>query len=252
MKRVFCSLFLILMSGTVSLVCAETFFDDFNRANTGPVMNGADIGTGYILATVGGIGTVPASIVEKQFKLNGEGPKLRTLSYQGFQAENTAGKSFEASVDIILANYAQTVNVGMVFNLQDEKNFYWVRIVSSTESGGNDGILQFGQVVNGAVAAFTDAAIKGLNLQTKTVYSLSIASSKAGAFEYTLTGGTLNLSGARTDNVGDVDFLNGYVGLYAANSSGQPVFDNFSVTTHTDLQVVGFAELLTVGKSVAL
>jgi lysophospholipase L1-like esterase len=218
-------------------VCAvptqgRLFTDDFTRANVAAT-NGSYIGSGYVITSTNGLGTAQFSITNNILTTGGTAPangNHRVLSYQGFLAENTAGKSFTTSIDITLGLYSTGVNAGLAFNFQDEKNFYWARLVSSTASTATNGLLQFGQVVNGILSAFTAENISLLNVKTGTVYNLTISSSAAGAFSYALVGGTLNLSSNITDIVGGVDFTNGYVGIYAANNTGSPRFDNFSVT----------------------
>jgi len=205
----------------------NSFTDNFNRANVANTTNGALIGTGYVITSVTGEGNF--SIDSNKVRAGGTAGNHRILSYQGFEAENTGGNSFAASIVLTLGVYNQTINPGLAFNFQDASNFYYARVASQTAAGAGNGILQFGQIVGGTATSFTGVNVTGLNIETAIAYTLTIGSSAAGSFTYGLTGGTLNLSGSFSDNIGGVDFSDGYVGLYQNISNGNTQFDDLSI-----------------------
>lgn len=226
------------LCGTARQAQAADFFDDFNRMDVSLTNSGIAIGPNYVMSSASGVGTgVQFSISSGQLYTGGSVGSHRVLSYQGFQAENTAGNSFTTSVDITLGAYNTGINSGVAFNFQDYQNFYWARLVSSTASGANNGLLQFGQVVNGVAGAFAGSAVGSLNVQTGTTYNLQISSAAAGSFSYVLLGGTLNMSGNFTDNAAGGDFIGGYVGIYQNVANSNTKFDNLSVTTSTGKQL---------------
>jgi hypothetical protein len=207
----------------------NSFTDNFNRANVANTTNGALIGAGYVITSVSG--AAEFSIQSNTARTGGAAATNRVLSYQGFQAENTGGNSFTSSIVLTLGVYNQSINPGLAFNFQDANNFYYARIASQTTATTTNGILQFGQIVAGTGTSFTGVNVTGLNIETNVAYTLTIGSTNAGSFTYGLTGGSLNLSGSFTDNIGGVDFTNGYVGLYQIIGSANTQFDDFSVVT---------------------
>jgi hypothetical protein len=203
------------------------FTDNFDRADVALTTNGSLIGPDYVITSNTGDGFF--GIENNQLRTGTASGANRVLSYQGFEAENTGGKSFTASIQITLGVYNAGHNPGLVFNFQDANNFYYARIASQTTATTTNGILQFGQFVAGTVTSFTGVNVTTLNLETNIAYTLSIASSTAGSFTYGLTGGTLNLSGSFSDNVGGVDFSDGYVGIYQNTANGSTRWDNLSI-----------------------
>ena len=219
--------FTVMAPAQLSAQIINSFTDDFNRANVANTSNGTLIGAGYLITSVTGEGNF--SIDTNKVRAGGAVGNHRVLSYQGFEAENTGGRSFETSVEITLGVYNQLINSGLAFNFQDANNFYYARLVSQTAAEAGNGILQFGQIVAGTGTSFA-GNITGLNVETGVAYTLTVSSSAAGSFSYGLTGGTLNLSGNFSDNVGGIDFSDGYVGLYQSISNGNTQFDNFSIS----------------------
>jgi hypothetical protein len=206
----------------------NSFTDNFNRANVANTTNGSLIGAGYVITSVTGVGNF--SIDSNKVRAGGDTGNHRVLSYQGFEAENTGGNSFAASIVLTLGVYNQTINSGLAFNFQNANNFYYARLVSQTAANAGNGILQFGQIVAGTGASFTNANVTSLNVETGVAYTLSVSSSTAGSFTYGLTGGTLNLNGSFSDNAEGGDFSNGYVGLYQSIANGNTQFDDLAIT----------------------
>jgi len=230
-KLQFASLALLVIGMAPASLPAQIinqFTDDFNRANVANTTNGALIGTGYVITSVTGEGNF--SIDSNKVRAGGTVGNQRVLSYQGFEAENTGGNSFAASIVLTLGVYNQGINSGLAFNFQDATNFYWARLVSQTAADAGNGVLQFGQMLDGTATSFTGVNVPSLNVETGVAYTLSVSSSTAGAFTYGLTGGTLNLSGSFSDNIGGVDFSDGYVGLYQNVANGNTQFDDLSIT----------------------
>jgi hypothetical protein len=205
----------------------NSFTDNFNRANVDSTTNGSLIGPDYVITSNTGDGYF--SIEDNQLRTRILSGANRVLSYQGFQAENTGGSEFTASIKITLGAYNAGINPGLAFNFQDANNFYWARLGSQTAADAGNGFLQFGQIVAGTSTSFTGANLTNLNLATNIAYTLSIASSAAGLFTYGLTGGTLNLNGNFSDNVAGGDFSNGYVGIYQNTANSNTQWDDFSV-----------------------
>jgi len=207
----------------------NSFTDNFNRANVAYTTNGSLIGAGYVITSVTGEGNF--SITNNTVLTGGVAGNHRVLSYQGFEVENTGGNSFAASIVLTLGAYNQGINSGLAYNFQDASNFYWARLVSQTAANAGNGVLQFGQIVAGTSTSFTGVNVTSLNVETGVAYTLSVSSSTAGSFTYGLTGGTLNLNGSFSDNIGGVDFTNGYIGLYQNVANSNTQFDDFSVVT---------------------
>jgi len=205
----------------------NSFTDNFNRPDVTNTTNGSLIGAGYVITAVIGEGVF--SLENNAIRTRLATGTNRVLSYQGFQAENTGGSEFTASIKITLGVYNQGINPGLAFNFQDANNFYWARLGSQTTSTTTNGILQFGQFVAGVSTAFTGANLTSLNLETNIPYTLTIGSTNAGSFTYGLTGGSLNLNGSFSDNLGGVDFTNGYVGIYQNIPNSNTQWDDFSV-----------------------
>jgi hypothetical protein len=212
------------------------FSDDFSRLNVANTSDGSAIGASYVITSTSGDGNF--SIDTQKVRAGGATGNHRVLSYQGFEAENTGGKSFEVSADITLGVYNQTINSGLAFNFQNANNFYYARLVSSTAAGANNGALQFGQMVAGVGTTFA-GNVTGLNVATGVVYNVTVSSSTPGSFTYGLTGGTLNLSGSFSDAVAGGDFSDGYVGLYQITSNGNTQFDNLSITVIPEPATLG-------------
>jgi len=231
----------IMLAGMVWQAQASLFTDNFNRTAVAGTTNGADIGSGYVISST----TATAG----KFALNGTqltggggaGSAHIVLSYQGLVASNTAGSSFQASIDVTPSSYSVGLLNGLVFNFQNATNYYYARISAGASLGA--GNLSFGQFVDSTAPAAFSGTVSSLNIVTGTVYTLTISSDTAGTFDYTLIGGTLNLSGTFSDTVGGVDFSNGYVGAYAALSNGNPKFDNFSVTVIPEPATIGMMGL---------
>jgi hypothetical protein len=116
----------------------------------------------------------------------------------------------------------------LVFNFQDATNFYYARISSGATLG--TGVLQYGQIVNGVASAFA-GSMTGLNIETGTVYTITVSSEAAGTFDVALKGGTVDLSTTVADTAAGGDFTDGYVGIYQIISNPNTRFDNFAIQT---------------------
>lgn len=217
------------LGGVAGQAQAGIFSDDFNRADVAATTNGADIGSGYVISSVSYL-TNPGrfQIIGNELAPGSGGGTNIVLNYQGFQAKNTAGNSFQASIDITLGTFAVGINPGLVFNFQNATNFYYARISSGATPGA--GVLQYGQIVNGVAAAFT-GAMTGLNVETGKVYTLTVASNTAGTFSITLKGGSVDIGTMVIDTAVGGDFTDGYVGIYQIISNSNTRFDNFAVNT---------------------
>ncbi|MCF7817531.1 MAG: PEP-CTERM sorting domain-containing protein [Kiritimatiellales bacterium] len=233
---------MIALTGMVWNVQASLVFTDNFDRTVASTANGADIGSGYVISS-----TSPTA---GKFQLSGTqlaggggtGSANLVLSYQGLVASNTAGSSFQASMDVSCATFNNGLQNGLAFNYQNSTNFYFARISNGGSLGA--GYLVFGQIVNGTLSTFTETAT-GLSIAASTAYTLTISSDTAGEFGYSLIGGTVNLSGTALDTVGGIDFSNGYVGAYAIISNSNQRFDNFSVTTIPEPATLGMIGLST-------
>lgn len=208
--------FLALFSSLSFSFAEETFFDDFNRANT----NGVGGGLGPNWDTVSTI------------FINGEVAKTQTAANQlalfnGFDLS----ESLEVNVDA----YAQSAGryVGIVFNYTDADNYYVIR----TQFNGNStdsleaGVWQFLKKEDGAQSVLDSGTISPAgSMPINTFRSLSLNSTENEGeylFEVTDVGGaTTYLS----ETISDSTFgIGGQVGFQFSSSFTWA--DNFSVTT---------------------
>lgn len=210
-------------TGKVSL--SSRFFDDFNRADVVGTSDGTLIGPNY--AMTGVTAAVPTfQIINGQLAMAGSGNNS-ILVYRGFPISNSGpGESFTLSADI-KAFSAQDGSVipGLAFNIQNATNFYAVRFSNGNTAGS--GMLQCYIQNGGAVSGPVNVSTPWV--KTNGVYTLTVASTNAGVFNYSLSGGTNSVSGTWT--VANPAYTNGYAGLYDNSPTSDPRFDNFSVAS---------------------
>lgn len=204
---------------------AVVFTDDFNRANVALTTNGASIGTNYVISSR--TGSAQFQITSNQLASGGTTAGDSILSYQGFQLQNTgAGESFNLSLDLTtLSTQSSTLLYGLAFNFTDANNWYAARI--STGASAGTGNFQLVQCVAGTVTAVSN--ISNLSIALSSVYTMTISSSSAGVFGYTLNGSSVNISGTWTDATSPM--FDGYAGIYVSGANAGPKFDNLSITT---------------------
>jgi len=210
----------------------------------GATSNGSAIGANYVITSQSGTGQF-ALLGTDYLVSSSATANHRVISHQGFQAKNTAGQSFATSVDMKMTAYSTTINSGLAFNFQDGLNFYAARLKTSSASGASDGALYFVQLLNGTTSTLA-TGIPGLDIQTNTTYTLTITSDTAGAFGYSLVGGTVNKSGSIVDGAAGGNFSDGYVGIYQSVSGSSVRYDNFSVTTIPEPATLGLMGVSTM------
>jgi len=167
------------------------------------------------------------------------------LVWQPLETANTQGRSFDLQATLMLGVTASTDWIGLAFNFQDTTNYYVLRY-----SGA--GSVQFLRCRNGANTTFYSGSF------THTAdhpYRLTIASSQAQTFDWSLTDGTngsIVLSGVATD-AGE-GFSAGHAGIFGNSSSVRA--DDFRLQVNEALPVArtvkGTPMLLTQdGKNIA-
>lgn len=210
------------------LVGQITFTDDFNRAGTGSQTSASDPNAIGPYTIVSGSWEIPAS--------GGGANTLQTgnsgngiMYYNGLQTSNAAG--FSISVDAATFNsYGANLNlVGLVFNFQDNQNYYQVRY-RTTSAASSTAFFQLIRVFDGTATTLETLSTANSNIPLSTYHTLSVETDSvlANTFNYSISsvGGSVILSGSVTDS----SITSGYAGFYYADNSGVKRFDNFTVT----------------------
>ncbi|MEI8207280.1 MAG: hypothetical protein WCG03_10415 [Kiritimatiellales bacterium] len=205
----------------ITTAWAGSITDDFNRTDTAYSTAGATIGANWVSADS-----------SDKFSISGNELLMDTVSAPGILYNNAqqtlsgSGAKFTLSADV--AAPATAVWQGIVFNYQNESNYYTLRFKTDTASwqllscstvGGKDKVVKSGN----ASAAFTAG----------TLYTLTVASAAAYDFDFTIKtvgGGATLVSGKVVDT--NSFFTGGYAGLYSGSQPKTPPdarFDNFSL-----------------------
>lgn len=256
MKRIIVSIALGL---ACSAVQATLFTDNFARANTAFETNTTtSIGSGYELTQTAGDRFASIRILSGQLQMQQITPAGSSVNsanvvfrQTGIELQNSnVGDSFTVSGSIKSYNgIAPALLYGLAFNYQSDGSFYAARITTGTNNAV--AVLQFVRVDSSGVASSIKNVANSTALAVNSVYSLSVSSSAAGVFSYTLDGANLDggqLTGTATDTV--LKLVNGQAGFYASAPNTNPLFDNLSIETIPEpatLGLVGLTAVILIG-----
>ena len=207
------SMWLLLIAGLINsgIVWADSFTDDFARVDTGVTTDGSVIGDGYFIPDTG---NPSFEISDGQLAVGALGAyEDSLLIYTNLLTVNSGNGLFRIKTDITYGGLSPTLS-GLVFNYQDEQNYYMVqfRAYSSDQS-----YLQFRQRKNGSESAIQTVYLS--ELTNNVAYTLSVSSATVGEFDVSLTGGATDATYRWTDTQGALS--NGYAGVYADRANGQ-------------------------------
>ena len=199
------------------------FFDDFNRSDVAGTVTGERIGAGYTAASSDN----RAFAIKRGKVIPAGAGKDNVLYHSKIKTENSGDRMFTLSVDITPQSDQFKPNLGLAFNVQNDGDFYALRI------GSDDLSWQFlrrkyGAAPSGKTGAF-GAGDFG-KLERGVEYTLTVSSSRPYAFEFELrkkSNGALIGSGKAVDDLRL--YQDGLGGIYFSNSVGGSQFDNLKI-----------------------
>jgi len=150
------------------------------------------------------------------------------------------GDSFVYSAYV--SSKASLARVGIVFNYQDDDNFYALRLQSDSTS------FQAIKYVGGALSLMNGNSnvSAASNFVEDAYYRLIVTSDTAYEYNYTvLSGATTVLTGTITDVGGN--HTGGHAGYYAGAASWSAGFDNYSLEVIPEPATLGMMGLVGVG-----
>lgn len=207
---------------------AETFTDDFNRANTSQSPYTATVGgAGWVQD---GDGSTTASdwfINDNTLAGRNRGAELALLYNNSLETVSGNGASFTLSTDV--SAKVASVWTGVIFNYQSAGNYYVLRFK------GNSTSYQLLKVADGKNAQVIVSKSDSTQVfAVDSFYTITVTSDTAGRFEFTITAAgkskALNPVITGTDTTGS-SFEKGYAGMYLIMAAKGPnaKFDNFSL-----------------------
>lgn len=163
------------------------------------------------------------------------------LYENSLQTTSGGGDSFTVSMDISVKQNA-VWGAGVLFNYQDESNYYMLRIKSDTTQ------YQVLKCVGGGLSGISGATtdnISGSNFGRDLWYTVTITSDTAYKFDYTITpkgSSTVLASGTKTD--AGAHFAGGHAGLYTGAPGWSAGHDNFSLEVIPEPVTLGLVGLM--------
>ncbi|QHI68387.1 hypothetical protein [Tichowtungia aerotolerans] len=212
-----------------------SFTDTFDGATSYSTNAAESIGAGWVNPYET---TSAFRVAIKDNELNFDAPSGIDMNYIIYNTgmELAAGTSAGDGTNWTLSADVRTkINgtyAGVAFNIQDENNFYALRIKTGTTQA------QVVKVVNGSVSNVEAGSTSMVsNTEAGQLYTFTITCDEAGTIDYTITekGSSIVLNQV-TSSTASVVFDGGYGGLYlwhgeAAGNSPEAGFDNFSIQT---------------------
>lgn len=203
---------------------AVTITDDFDRSDTTQSTNGANIGTGWVASA----GATEWSITSSRVVADSSTLENGALLYNaGLETVSGSNSAFSCSLDVRSNTGGRWV--GVAFNIQNDTNYYAVRIKA------NDTAYQCLRIVDGTVVAIVNKADASATFEVGSFYTIEISSDTAHQFDFTITaagsGTVLNPTTGFSD--GQENFTGGYAGLYSGSTSAALQWDNFALEVLT-------------------
>jgi hypothetical protein len=222
MKPGFLIIALLVATGLAS---AAELADDFNRSNMVQTAYTVNVGgTGWTQANNGVNPTGDDWFINSNVSRLRDRQANAVMYNTALSTVSGGGASFTLSADVSgrLAN----AWVGIVFNYQDEANYYVLRI----KAGASD--YQLLQRTGSGFTTPVSATITG-SFAVSSYYTLTITSGSAGVFDFTIKqqGGSAVLNAVTGYDDSASALTGGYAGLYGSytgDHSGQ--FDNFNLS----------------------
>ncbi len=224
---------------TISMLCAASaawaaiITDDFQRADQDYTSDCSLIGVDWAQVNLANKWQLNGGVVYAN-----PGANQSVMYNVGLETVSGSGTSFALELDVV-GRY-DSVWSGVVFNYQDEANFYVLRFKTTANDyqllrsvAGNLGILNSGHA--------------SANFDTNIGYTLAVTSDTAHDFDFSIKlGATLRASGNGVD--GDANFTDGYAGLYVDKIGGAPAkFDNFSLEVIPEPATLGLIGICAAG-----
>lgn len=150
------------------------------------------------------------------------------------------GTNFTLSLDV--ASKTSGAWAGLVFNYQDDSNYYAARFKSDAAGfqmikvvGGVVGVMQYGNT--------------SANFVEDVFYTMTITSDTAYVFDITITkAGQSAVFGSGTDRTDtESNFTGGYAGVYANSTGYSAGHDNFSLEVIPEPATMGLVGMFAVG-----
>lgn len=121
--------FALFFTTTGAIASAQSFHDDFQRANTSSTTIGTDIGDSYIISSpvldTNGGGTAPWQINGNKLVVSPGSISQDTIVSSAVTTRTALGVGFTASCDMSSTNSGY---MGLAVNYQDKNNFYAIRV----------------------------------------------------------------------------------------------------------------------------
>ena len=209
-------LFIGLLLG-VSAARGALITDDFNRGDTDYATPGVSIGGTW----ANGIGSDLWSVTNGTVNMDVTSGSAALIN-NGLTTISGGGTNFTLSADI--ARVPSGTMPGLVFNFQDDNNYYLLRLLSDKYQvfAVYDGTIE--SVLSVTEGAFAD----------NTFYTVTITSSDAYNYSFTITeqGSSTVLNSTTSWTDPNSRFTGGYAGFYGAGNTAvlpEGSFDNFSL-----------------------
>ncbi len=225
------SLFFLVCSSNQAM--GITFTDTFDGTTSFSTNAAEAVGEGWVNPYET---TSAFRVANKDGELSFDAPSGIDMNYMIYNTGITMtagtaagdGTNWTFSADVrtkITGTYA-----GVAFNIQDEDNFYALRIKTGTTQA------QVVKVVSGSISSVESGSTSMVsNTVAGQMYTFTISCDEAGTFNYTITEqGSTTVLNQITTSTSTVVFDGGYVGLYlwhgeAAGNSPEAVYDNLSI-----------------------
>lgn len=197
------------------------FYDGFNRADVGDTTNGAEIGSGYVIASESaGMFALSAGHLE-----GAGGGSANMLLHPDIETANSGTNKFSLSVDFVPLAAVFNSNLGLAFNVQSGGNGYALRI------GSNDVDWQFLRYVGwgspeGKKLAFGSGAF-ATDLEEGVSYTLTVTSDTPHVFNFHIRRMSDDvLVGFGTAEDDAELYQDGTGGVFYSNAVSRSPFDN--------------------------
>ena len=200
---------------------AVIVLDDFNRSDVALTTNTSLVGADWIQ---GNSADDQWGITSGQLVNSASAPGI--LVNTGANMSSGDGVSFTFSVDLTPVQASRWM--GVVLNYQDVDNYYclWFKT-------GAGGCYVYKKVDGGALTLLTGGTITASeNFALNTAYAIAVASTNAGEFDVSISGGTLTATGTVVDSAQSL--TNGYAGLMIEANGVGAKYDNFSLQSSGD------------------
>lgn len=209
--------------------------DNFNRGNTSPSSDTSLIGANWKQAS----GSTDEWLISGNYLHSHATASPGILYNDALETVSGNGTNFDLSMDV--ASKTSGAWAGLVFNYQDDSNYYVVRFKS--DSAG----YQVLKVVGGSVGVLAYGSTS-TNVKEDVFYTVSVASDTPYVFNITIKeAGQSEVFGEGQTTDKSNNFTGGYAGGYANSTGYSAGYDNLSLEVIPEPATLGLVGMIAAG-----